>query len=193
MTERNSSKSPKNHSLSKSGQPQKAPVHTVQKISYSVAHAMPGRIRFRIPRLSKDTEYAKKLQLAIESQIKNAKVRINPTAASIVVHYSSDLMPGEQMRSHLVNLIQTAPNIVLPTKVSAKTIVGTMFDALINLFESLRSVNKASTAIKHHQIKKNSWERLLSSGENIIKGLKSAIMFVLPGQKLQSQSALKSA
>ncbi|MBD2446360.1 hypothetical protein H6G76_04125 [Nostoc sp. FACHB-152] len=190
MIERNSFKSNKNRPIRKSGQPQTAPV---QKISYSVAHAMPGRIRFRIPRLSKDTEYAKKLQLVIESQTKNATVRINPTAASIIVHYSTQLMPVEQMRSHLVNLIQTAPNIALPTKVGTKTIVGTMFDALISLFESLRNVNKASTAIKHHQIKKNFWERLLSSGENIIKGLKSAIMFVLPNQKLQSQSALNSA
>jgi Heavy metal associated domain 2 len=190
MIEPKSVKSNQINPITKSGQPQKAPG---KKISYSVAHAIPGRVRFRIPRLFKDTEYAKKLKLAIESQTKQTTVRINPTASSLVVHYSTELMSDAQMRSHLVNLIQTAPNIVLPKKVSTKTIVGTMFDALINLFDSLRNVNKAHTAIKHQQIKKNSWERLLSSGESIIKGLKSAIMFILPNQKLQSQSALKSA
>ena len=34
-----------------------------QKIAYSVAHTIPGRIRFRIPRLAKDSEYADKLKL----------------------------------------------------------------------------------------------------------------------------------
>lgn len=178
------------HLISNSRKTQQAPV---QKISYSVAHAIPGRIRFRIPRLFKDTEYAKKLKLAIESQTKQTEVRINSTASSIVVHYSTKLMSDEQMRSHLINLIQTAPNLVLPTKVSTKTIVGIIFDAVINLFDSLRNVNKARTAIKHQQIKKNFWERFLFRGESIIKGLKSAMMFVLPNQRLRSQAALNSA
>lgn len=165
----------------------------IAKIPYTIVHTIPGRIRFRIPRLSKDSEYAKKLQLAIESQIKQAKVRINPTASSIVIQYSTALMSEKQMRSHLVNLIQTAPNIVLPKKVSTQMIVATMFDALINLFDSLRNFNKARTAIKHQQIQKNFWERLLSHGESVIKGLKSAIIFVLPNQRSQAQSVLKSA
>ncbi|MCC5640620.1 hypothetical protein LC593_33275 [Nostoc sp. CHAB 5844] len=164
-----------------------------QQISYSVAHAISGRIRFRIPRLSKDAEYANKLKVAIESKIKNAKVRINPTASSVVIHYPTGLILDEQMRSQLVHLIQTAPNIVLPTKVSTKTIVGIIFDALINLMDSLRNLNKARTAIQHQEIRKDPWERLLSTGERIIKGLKSAIIFILPNKRWQSQSALNSA
>jgi hypothetical protein len=164
-----------------------------QQISYSVAHAISGRIRFRVPRLSKDAEYANKLKVAIESQIKNAKVRINPTASSVVIHYPTGLMSDKQMRSQLVNLIQTAPNIVLPAKVSTKTIVGTIFDALINLINSLRNVNQARNAIQHREIRRDRWERLLSSGESIIKGFKSAIMFILPKNRWQAQSALNSA
>jgi hypothetical protein len=164
-----------------------------QQISYNVAHAISGRIRFRIPRLSKDSDYADKLKVVIESQIKSAKVRINPTASSVVVQYPSGLMPDKQVRSQLVNLIQTAPNITLPDKVSTKTIVGTIFDAWVNLIESLRNLNKARTAIQHRPIRKDPWERLLSSGESIIKGLKSAIMFVMPKKQWQSQPALKSA
>lgn len=164
-----------------------------QQILYSIAHAIPGRIRFRIPRVSKDAEYAKKLKLAIESKIKNAQVRINSTASSVVINYPTDLMSEKQMRSHLVNLIQTAPNIALPKKSSVKTIAGNIFDALINLMESLRKFNKARNAIQHRQPKKDSWERLLSFGESIIKGFKSAIVFVLPHKRWQSQSALHSA
>ncbi|ALF56498.1 hypothetical protein ACX27_21605 [Nostoc piscinale CENA21] len=164
-----------------------------QQIAYSIAHAISGRIRFRVPRLSKDAEYANKLKVAIESQIKNAKVRINPTASSIVINYPSGLMPDEQMQSQLVHLIQTAPNIVLPTKVSTKVIVTTIFEALTNLIDSLRNANKARNAIQHQEIRKDRWERLLSTGERIIKGLKSAIMFILPGNQWRSQSVLNSA
>ncbi|MBD2594469.1 hypothetical protein H6G74_09020 [Nostoc spongiaeforme FACHB-130] len=163
-----------------------------QPITYSIAHEISGRIRFRVPRLAKDKEYASKLKVAIESQIKNAKVRINPTASSIVINYPSDLMPDEQMRSQLVHLIQSAPNIVLPTKVSNKTIVTTIFDALTNLIDSLRNANKARNAIQHQEIRKDRWERLLSTGERIIQGLKSAIMFILPSKQWRSQSALNS-
>lgn len=178
------------NTISKNTANQKTPS---QQISYSVAHAISGRIRFRVPRLSKDAEYANKLKLAIESKIKNAKVRINPTAASVVINYPSDLMTDEQMRSHLINLIQTAPNIVLPTKVTTQTIVATIFDALINVMDSLRNINKARAAIQHREIRSSRWERLLSTGEKLIKGLKSAIMFIIPNKRWQSQPALNSA
>ncbi|MBD2492737.1 HMA2 domain-containing protein [Nostoc sp. FACHB-280] len=164
-----------------------------QQIAYSVAHEISGRVRFRVPRLAKDTEYANKLKVAIESQIKNAKVRINPTASSIVINYPSGLMADEKMRSQLVHLIQIAPSIGLPTKVSNKTIVTTIFDALTNLIDSLRNANKARNTIQHQEIRKDRWERLLSTGERIIQGLKSAIMFILPSKQWRSQSVLNSA
>lgn len=80
-------------------------------ISYSVVHAIPGRIRFRILRLSHDTKYADKLKQAIELYIKDAQVRVNPVAPSIVVNYDNSSVSDEQMRSQLINLIQTAPVI----------------------------------------------------------------------------------
>ncbi|WP_413199095.1 HMA2 domain-containing protein [Nostoc piscinale] len=176
--------------------PSKSSTHhqlQTQPITYSIAHAIAGRIRLRVPRLAKDKEYTNKLKVAIESQIKNAKVRINTSASSIVINYPSGLMPDEQMRSQLVHLIQTAPNIVLPTKVSNKTIVTTIFDACANLIESLRNPNKARNAIQHRELRKDRWERLLSTGERIIQGLKSAVVFILPGKQWRSQSVLNSA
>jgi hypothetical protein len=161
-----------------------------EKISYSVAHAIPGRIRFRIPRLVKDSEYANKLKLVIESD-KNTNVRVNPTAGSIVVTYQPGVISDQQMRQHLVNLIQTAPNIVLPKQARAKSILGAIFDAVINLLDSTRNINKARTAIVYGQPKIDFWERLLSTTESMIKRLKSGIMFILPNKRLQARSASK--
>ncbi len=162
-----------------------------QKISYSVAHAIRGRIRFRIPRLAKDSEYANKLQRLVESDARTTNVRINPAAASIVIHYEPGLISGEQMRSHLVNLIQTAPNVVLPAPVTAKTVARAIFDALLNLIDGTRNINKARTAIKHKEVKTDTWERILGSTKTAIKGLKSAIMFILPNKQWRSQTSKK--
>ncbi|MDM9382144.1 hypothetical protein QUB80_15685 [Chlorogloeopsis sp. ULAP01] len=80
-----------------------------EKISYSIVHATPGRIRFRIPRLTRDSEYADKLKLMLESTPNITNVRVNPRSASIVINYQADTVSDEQMRSHLIQLIQTAP------------------------------------------------------------------------------------
>ncbi len=165
------------------------PDKSANKISYSVAHAIPGRIRFRIPRLLKDSEYANKLKQVIESDSRTTNVRVNPSAASIVINYQPGVISDEQMRSHLVNLIQTAPNIALPKPVTAKTILGSIFDGIINLIDGTRNINKARTAIKHKPLRTDPWERFLSTTENMVKGLKSAIMFILPNKRLRSQSA----
>ncbi|OUL17890.1 hypothetical protein BV372_34440 [Nostoc sp. T09] len=160
-------------------------------ISYTVVHAIPGRIRFRIPRLAKDSEYANKLQRLIESDARTTNVRINSSAASIVIHYQPGVISGDQMRSHLVNLIQTAPNIAIPAPVTAKTIARAIFDALLNLIDSTRNINRARTAIQHREVKTDTWERVLSSAKALIKGLKSTIMFILPNKQWRSQTSKK--
>ncbi|BAY11386.1 HMA2 domain-containing protein [Calothrix sp. NIES-2098] len=162
----------------------------IPNISYSVVHAIPGRIRFRIPRLAKDSEYANKLQRLIESDARITNVRINFSAASIVINYQPKVISGEQMRSHLVNLIQTAPNIAIPAPVTAKTIAKAIFDALINLIDGTRNINKARTAIQHKEVKTDIWERILASAKSVIKGLKSAIVFILPNKQWRSSDKL---
>lgn len=47
--------------------------------------------------------------------------------------------------------------------------------------------------ITHSHYRVDSWERLLSTGQRIIKGMKSALMFILPGKQSQSPAALESA
>lgn len=154
-----------------------------QKIFYSIVHTIPGRIRFRIPLLARDTEYANQLKLAIESDTRVTNVRINPKAASIVINYKVGVISDNQMREHLVNLIQTAQDVVVPKEVMAKSIVGSIFDALINLIDSTRKINQARNVIVYRRVRTDVWERILSTSRSVIKRLKSATMFILPNKR----------
>lgn len=194
MTSRNQSNSDKSAILNWHREPKNITASVTnetalpQKITYSVAHAIPGRIRFRIPRLVRDSEYANKLKLVIESDPRTTKVCVNSTAASIVINYKTGVISDAQMRMHLVNLIQTAPNIVLPKEATAKSILRVIFDALINLIDSTRNINQARNAIKYRRFRTDAWERVLKSAKTIVKGLKSAIIFILPDKRLRSRS-----
>ena len=93
-------------------------------VAYNVAHAIPGRVRFRVPRLLQDEEYAHRLQLLAESDISITEVRINRNAASVVFNYEPSALSEAEKRfpkipipltspkeigfSHLVSLIQFA-------------------------------------------------------------------------------------
>ncbi|MBD0264918.1 MAG: hypothetical protein ICV78_19995 [Tolypothrix sp. Co-bin9] len=154
-----------------------------QKIFYSIVHAIPGRIRFRIPLLAIDPEYANKLKLLIESDPRVTNVRANPKAASIAINYKVSAISDNQMREHLVSLIQTAQNMAVPKEVTAKSIVGTIFDSVINLIDSTRKINQARNVIVYRRFRTDIWERILSTSRSIIKRLKSATMFILPNKR----------
>ncbi|GAB1538424.1 hypothetical protein NUACC21_10850 [Scytonema sp. NUACC21] len=194
MTSRKQHNSDKRDLLNPQEQPIKAnssvatKTTSTEKIPYSVAHAIPGRIRFRVPRLAVDSEYADKLKKVIESDARITSVRINPAAASIAVNYKLGDISNEQMRSHLVNLIQRAPEVVVPTESTAKSVMRAIFDALINLIDGTRNINQARNAIQYRRFRKDTWERLLSTAKTAIKGLKSATMFILPNRRSRRRS-----
>lgn len=199
MRSQKPSKPDKNTITNRHRQPQKTTNSVTNKtqppeqISYNVAHAIPGRIRFRIPRLAKDSEYANQLKRVMEADSQTTNVRINTTAACIVIHYQPGIISDNQMRSRLVNLIQTAPNIVLPAPATAKNIAKVIFDAAINLIDSTRNINKAHNAITHGEFRTNTWERVLSSTKGVIKAIRSAIVFILPNKRWQLQNSSGNA
>ena len=81
-------------------------------VTYSVVHTTPGRLRFRVPRLRYDADYAKRLEvlLAADKLVKN--VRVKPAAMSVAVTYKSGISDAK-MRSHLHDLIQAASVVVV--------------------------------------------------------------------------------
>ncbi|HAZ45043.1 MAG TPA: hypothetical protein DDW76_24555 [Cyanobacteria bacterium UBA11369] len=86
----------------------KRPVALREQVAYSVVHAIPGRVRFRVSRLVSDAEYAHRLQMFAESDSNITGVRINRDAASVAFNYQS---PRLEI-SDLVSLIQSAGKYV---------------------------------------------------------------------------------
>ncbi|EHC08893.1 heavy metal translocating P-type ATPase [Fischerella thermalis] len=73
-------------------------------IYYHVVHKIPGRVRFRVPLLAHNPDYAENLQKLLESDSRVLKVRLNRHAASIAIsyqfsHHRSDHSCGDNQGS----------------------------------------------------------------------------------------------
>ncbi len=89
------------------------------EVAYTVVHAIPGRIRFRIPRIAEDAEYTYRVTVLIKADTKVTEVRVNARAASMAVSYQASSLSAEKMQSHLIDLIQTASNADIPIDLKA--------------------------------------------------------------------------
>ena len=89
------------------------------EVAYSVVHAVPGRIRVRVPRIGYDSEYTLRLTVLTKADANVTDVRVNAAAASIAVSYAVSKISDEKMRVHLINLIQTASNPNIPLNLKA--------------------------------------------------------------------------
>lgn len=69
-----------------------------------LVHAIPGRVRFRVPKASLDPKYAKRLQKMLESAPGVVRARVNPAAASAVITYAGQT--DSEMKLRLARLIQ---------------------------------------------------------------------------------------
>jgi P-type Cu2+ transporter len=98
---------------------QQSTIKHSEKIAYKIVHEISGRIRFRVPRIATDAEYTQKLTAVMEADANVTDVRVNTAASSIAVSYDVSVISDDKMRSHLVNLIQTADRTKIP--ISLKT------------------------------------------------------------------------
>ncbi|MBE8967043.1 hypothetical protein IQ277_12535 [Nostocales cyanobacterium LEGE 12452] len=87
------------------------------KVAYSIAHAIPGRVRFRVPRIACDPKYVQRLKTLLKSDSTVTSERVNSAARSVVITYKTGMMQNSQKRvqsflstpiSHLANLIESA-------------------------------------------------------------------------------------
>lgn len=90
------------------------------EVAYSAVHEIPGRIRFRVPRISEDAEYSRRLEVLAETDPKVTNIRINRNSASVAFSYEADGISQDAMRSHLVHLIQSATTVILPPALKAE-------------------------------------------------------------------------
>jgi hypothetical protein len=71
----------------------------------TVVHQVPGRIRLRIPRLKTDDTYAPRLESFLESVDHVRSIRINVSAASVVVSFSPEI-PEREFAGRLTKTIK---------------------------------------------------------------------------------------
>ena len=92
-----------------------------EKVNYKIVHTIPGRVRFRVPRIAKDIEYARRLEKLLKSDPVVKSERVNSAAASIVINYDHLLATESkeklihtinQRLSHLTDLIEFAASDV---------------------------------------------------------------------------------
>lgn len=94
----------------------------MSSVSYSVVHAIRGRLRLRVPRLRYDADYVQRLQTLLSSDPLIIDVRIKSAAASLVVTYQSGAVSDEKMRSRLHCLMlaaQDAEIVLTDTQISS--------------------------------------------------------------------------
>ncbi|MGK7918244.1 MAG: HMA2 domain-containing protein [Prochloraceae cyanobacterium] len=76
-----------------------------------LVHATPGRVRFRVPQMVSDLDYAQRLPQLVGSIEEVTEVRLNRSAGSLAIAYQTDTISDVQMRSRLAKLIEDAdPN-----------------------------------------------------------------------------------
>ncbi len=72
-------------------------------LSWQVLHQLPGRIRIRVPELSRNHHHTQWLAAALEVTPGVTHLRINPTASSVVIQYQPEAV--EQIRIRLGELL----------------------------------------------------------------------------------------
>jgi Cu2+-exporting ATPase len=77
-------------------------------LTYYVVHAIPGRVRFRVPLLAHDSNYAQRLQTLLNSDSRVTKIRVNKHAASVAIQYQQTGSSDSLMRAYLGRLIEKA-------------------------------------------------------------------------------------
>lgn len=97
---------------------QKTKLKQHESIAYSIVHAIPGRLRLRVPRIAQDAKYLERLERLLKADSWVKSERSNSAAASIVVTYEPNAIASKQMRSHLIELIQFASGVEIVTGLS---------------------------------------------------------------------------
>lgn len=87
---------------------------------FKVVHSIPGRIRLRIRELKEDVAFSTRLQALVSALEPVTEVRVDPAAASIVVHYRKNSLSQVQLQEQLVRVIDQAADPALPARMEVE-------------------------------------------------------------------------
>ena len=74
---------------------------------FEIAHAVPGRVRLKMPQLAIDADFARRLKQALDADEYVNWVRINRPAASIAIKYNNQGLSDWELGLRLMNIINT--------------------------------------------------------------------------------------
>ncbi|WP_414548537.1 heavy metal translocating P-type ATPase [Anabaena sp. CCY 0017] len=77
-------------------------------IDYHVVHKIPGRVRFRVPLLAHDPNYAQNLQNLLESDSRITFIRINRSCSSVTIKYQLSSSKNGLIPKYLLPLLSEA-------------------------------------------------------------------------------------
>ncbi|MEQ8961100.1 MAG: hypothetical protein RLP02_24780, partial [Coleofasciculus sp. C2-GNP5-27] len=92
------------------GKPPTVAFNTHSTVVYSLVHAVPGRMRFRVPKVAEDSAYLRRLQSLVKKDDWITQMRCNSTVASVVMTYNPMQVSEAEAGLHGISLIQIAAN-----------------------------------------------------------------------------------
>ncbi|HAC64277.1 MAG TPA: metal ABC transporter ATPase [Cyanothece sp. UBA12306] len=75
---------------------------------YTIVHSVPGRIRIKVPKITEDQDFAKRLQQLLNQDNCVTKVRINRSAASVIINYDGEGLSDIELGLRLLSIFNNA-------------------------------------------------------------------------------------
>ncbi len=94
-----------------------AQVGLMVEIDYQIIHAVPGRLRVRIPRLKSDEDFTHKLCWLLKTSPQVLEVRLNLPISNLIIHYSSHQISLATIEAQLFDLMHQSLKKDLPLPV----------------------------------------------------------------------------
>ena len=100
---------------------------TAIKTDYEIVHQIPGRMRLRIPRISRDCNYARELKQSLEQDKRITDIRLKINSSSVVILYDSEALAESHKEKAALNnrngnkIIQTVDESESSTMPDQKT------------------------------------------------------------------------
>ncbi|MEQ8466070.1 hypothetical protein [Coleofasciculus sp. E1-EBD-02] len=82
--------------------------NTNSAVVYGLVHTVPGRMRFRVPKVTEDSAYLRRLQSLVKKDDWITQMRCNSTVASVVITYNPMQVSEAEAGLHFISLIQIA-------------------------------------------------------------------------------------
>ncbi|WP_107668293.1 HMA2 domain-containing protein [Cyanothece sp. BG0011] len=75
---------------------------------YQIVHSVPGRIRIKVPQLAEDADFARRLKQLLNNDEYVIKVRVNRSAASVVINYDGQGVSDMELGLRLLSILNEA-------------------------------------------------------------------------------------